>query len=159
MNKAVIIYYSYTNNTRTIAKRIQEKLQCDLLEIKTVIPYSDEYDIVVEQGKKEVEMGYTPEIEMLEKDLKQYDTIILGTPVWWYTIAPAVKTFLTQYSLEGKKIIPFATNGGWIGHTIKDIVKLCPNSQVEKSINIRFSEDTLITSTQELEDWIEKLLI
>ena len=49
-----------------------------------------------------------PEIEPIQSDLSQYDKIILGTPVWWYTFAPAVKTFLMENSLAGKKVWTFA---------------------------------------------------
>ena len=51
----------------------------------------------------------------MDVDLAQFDTIILGAPVWWYTFAPAMHTFLKNTDLSRKTIYPFATNGGWIG--------------------------------------------
>lgn len=60
-----------------------------------------------------------PEIKPLNVNVEAYDRMILGSPVWWYTFAPAMKTFLNTYDLSGKKVFPFATNGGWIGQLIQ----------------------------------------
>ena len=65
----------------------------DLAEIETVKPYSEDYNSVVDQGQREVNRRYMPEIKPLEVDIQAYDRIILGSPVWWYTFAPAMKTF------------------------------------------------------------------
>ena len=89
----------------------------------------------------------------LIKNLNDYDEIIIGTPVWWYTIAPVIRTFLTQNDLSNKTIKPFATNAGWLGHTFQEIQKLCPNSKVDKGMNIVFESysDNLVTSPDEIE--------
>lgn len=60
-------------------------------------------------------------IKPLDADVQNYDVIAVGTPTWWYTMAPAVKTFLNSQKWEGKTVVPFMTNGGWPGHVIKDI--------------------------------------
>ena len=91
-------------------------------------------------------------------DLSKYDEIILGSPVWWYTIAPVIRTFLKQNDLSGKKIVPFATNGGWIGRTFKEIRDLCPNSNVENEMNVVFEGSELSTPKKEVENWINSLL-
>lgn len=70
------------------------------------------YEDVVEQGKKEVEAGFMPQINPLSVNLADYDVIAIGTPTWWYTMAPAVLTFLTTNDFTGKTVIPFMTNGG-----------------------------------------------
>lgn len=67
------------------------------------------------------------EIEPINVDLNSYNVIILGTPVWWYTMTPPVRAFLKKYDLSGKVIIQFATNGGWLGTTLDDIKKYVPN--------------------------------
>ena len=79
--KTLIIYYSYGGNTKGIAELIQEKVGGDLLRIETVVPYGNDYDQVVNQGQEEVNRGYCPEIQSVNVDWNQYDTIILGTPV------------------------------------------------------------------------------
>lgn len=158
MNK-LIVYFSYTNNTRKIANKIKEKLNCDILEIKTVIPYSEDYQSVVDDEQNSEASNYLPEIQDINIDLDKYDEIILGTPVWWYRPVPAIRTFLTQNDLSGKTIKPFATNAGWIGKTFKEIKSLCPNSKVEDELNIIFESysDKLVTSEKEIDKWIDLL--
>lgn len=136
---------------------IQSKIGGDTERIDTVVPYSGDYNSVVDQGHKEVNQGYMPEIKPLSVNLDDYDTIVLGMPVWWYTFAPAMKTFLTNNSLSGKTIYPFATNGGWIGHTFEDIKSLCTGANVKKGINIEFDADRLRTSASEIENWIKNI--
>lgn len=158
MNK-LVVFFSYTNNTRMIASRIKDKLHCDILEIKTVVPYSTDYQTVVDDEQNSEASNHLPEIENINLNLDQYDTIILGTPVWWYRPAPAIRTFLTQANLNGKTIIPFATNAGWVGRTFSEIKKICPDSTVKNEMNIVFESysDKLVTSEEEIENWISTL--
>lgn len=155
MNK-LVVYFSYTGNTRMIANKIKEKLNCDILEIKTVIPYSEDYDTVVNDEQNSEASNHLPEIQDIDIDLNNYDEIILGTPVWWYRPAPAIRTFLNKNNLSEKTIKPFATNAGWLGKTFKEIDILCPNSNVNKGMNIVFKSysDKLITKEQDIDNWI-----
>ncbi|MGN1269323.1 MAG: flavodoxin, partial [Clostridia bacterium] len=73
----LIVYFSYTNNTRTIANKIKEKLNCDILEIKTIIPYSKDYQSVVDDEQNSERSNYLPEIQDINIDLSKYDEIIL----------------------------------------------------------------------------------
>lgn len=155
--KTLIVYYSYTQNTKGIAQRIQRKLGCAMAEIRTATPYAGDYDAVVEQGQREVDAGFCPPIQPLDVDLGGYDRIVLGTPVWWYTMAPAVLTFLTENDLAGKTVVPFMTNGGWLGHTRKDIARLCRGADVEQGIDIKFDGNKLATAERELSRWIDSL--
>lgn len=160
-NKKLIVYYSYTGHTKMIAESIQEKLQCDILEIKPVKEYSKDYNQVVSEEQNNESTNKKPEIQKINKDLSKYDEIIIGSPVWWYTIAPVIRTFLLENDFTGKVIRPFATNAGWLGQTFKEIQRLCPNSKVEKGMNIVFTEDyrenQLITSPDEIDNWINNL--
>jgi len=157
MGKTLIAFYSYTGNTRKIASQIHTTIGGDIVEIETVTPYEGDYNSVVNQGQDEVDSGYKPAIKALSAQLDKYDTIVLGTPVWWYTVAPAVATFLADNNFVGKKIIPFATNGGWIGDTFKNIKELCPDSEVKNEINIKFSGDKLSTAMKEIDKWMEDI--
>lgn len=157
--KKLVVFYSYTGHTKMIAESIQQKLNCDILEIKPVKPYSTDYRTVVDEEQNNSSVGKTPDIQKIDKNLNDYDEIIIGTPVWWYTIAPVIRTFLTQNDLSNKTIKPFATNAGWIGHTFQEIQKLCHNSKVDKGMNIVFESysDNLVTSPDEIEKWIDEL--
>lgn len=159
--KKLIVYYSYTGHTKMIAEEIKKKLSCDILELEPQIPYSSDYQTVVEEEQNNSSNDKERSIVEITKDLNEYDEIIIGSPVWWYTITPVIRTFLKENDLTGKIIKPFATNAGWLGHTFQEIEKLCPNSKVEKGMNIVFSEDyhesKLITSEDEITKWINEL--
>ena len=158
-NKKLVVFFSYTGNTKKIAESIQKKLNCDILEIKPVKPYSTDYQTVVDDEQNNESSKKKPEIQSIDKDLSQYDEIIVGSPVWWYTFAPVIRTFLSENDLKGKIIKPFATNAGWLGRTFQEIEKLCPDSKVEKGMNIVFESysDNLVTSPDEIDKWIEQL--
>jgi len=158
--KTIIVYYGYGSHTREIAERIKEKLECDILEIKPKVPYSTDYDLVVSETEENLQTREIREIEDINMNLDNYDKIILGTPVWWYTITPPIRTFLTKYDLSGKIVIPYATNAGWLGSTFDEIKELCTGN-VQNEMSIKFttdhSENKLVTSDKEIEDWINKI--
>ncbi len=151
--KAIVIYYSYGGNTERIAQLIRQETGADAARIETVQPYTGTYEAVVDQGQREVDSGFCPEIKPLGVDLSAYDTVILGSPVWWYTFAPAMHSFLNQADLSGKTVWPFATNGGWIGHTFRDFETSCRGAVVCKGLNICFDESTLRTPEETIRRW------
>lgn len=155
--KAIVIYYSYSGNTRCVAEKIGKAIGADLVEIRTVKPYTGSYNDVVNQGQREVNSGFLPKIQPIDLDLRQYDTVVLGTPVWWYTFAPAMNSFLHSIDLSGKAVYPFATNGGWIGHTFKDFKTICKGAKVQDGLNIRFNEDKQLTSDMDIQKWIQPI--
>ena len=155
--KSIIIYYSYGGNTKKIAELIHEKKGYDMVEIKPVTPYTNDYQKLVDEEENKMHQEEVVEIEPIHVDLSNYDTIILGTPVWWYTMTPPIRAFLKNNDLSGKVIVPFATNGGWLGRAFDDIKKYAPNSEIVNELSIKFNEDTLAISESELNDWIERL--
>lgn len=159
--KRLVVYHSYTGNTKRIAEMIQKQLNCDILELQPKVPFSTDYQEVVDEYQNNSISNKEVEINDIDLNLEIYDEIIIGTPVWWYTISPVIRTFLTKYDLTGKVIKPFATNAGWLGHTFQEIQKLCPNSKVEKGMNIVFTEDytenQLVTTLDEINEWIDEL--
>lgn len=150
----LIVFYSYTGNTKSVAQKIQRKLNCDILEINPCIPYSDNYQQVVEMEEEKINQKEMIDIKPINIDLSKYDEIILGTPVWWYTIAPAIRTFLSNNNLNDKKINVFATNGGWIGNTFEEISNYVT---INSSLNIKFNQNTLDTNESEIDNWINNL--
>lgn len=105
MKKMLVVYYSWSNgNTKQIAEQLAKETGAELAEIDTVQPYTGSYDEVVDQGQREVNAGYKPEIKPLTVNIQDYDVIAVGTPTWWYTMAPAVLTFLSaQELMRGSK--------------------------------------------------------
>lgn len=160
MKKMLVVYYSWSNgNTKRIAEKLADATGADLARIETVKPYEGTYDEVVSQGEEEVKRGYMPEIKPLNVKLDDYSVVAVGTPTWWYTMAPAVHTFLHSQKWEGKKVILFMTNGGWPGHVIKDMEKECRGADVVLTKEIRFDSsggDTMITPENEVEAFVTK---
>ena len=161
MKKLLIIYYSWSNgNTERIAKMLQSETDSDILKIDTVVPYSGSYDDVVNQGQNEVQRGYEPEIKPLDINIADYDVIAVGTPTWWYTMAPAVKTFLHQQDFTGKTVVPFMTNGGWLGHVIKDMKAACKGANVVCDMQIQFDStggSNMETPQEQINEWIQSV--
>lgn len=157
----LVLYYSYSNgNTERIARKLSEKTQSEMERIELVQQYTGSYDSVVEQGKREVEEGYTPRIRNLSHDISDYDVIAIGTPTWWYSMAPAILTLLKENDFHGKTLIPFMTNAGWPGHVIRDMERTQPNSKFILPLKVTFDSDggdRMITEEDEIDDWIEKI--
>lgn len=162
MRKILIVYYSWSNgNTKQIAEMLQEKTDADIVRIDTVEPYKGSYNDVVNQGQEEVNSGYKPQIQKLNVHPDDYDVIAIGTPTWWYTMAPAVRTFIEKYNFEGKTVIPFMTNGGWAGHVIKDMADACKGAEICHEMEIKFSSDggdTLETPLRVIDQWISSVV-
>ena len=161
MKKMLVVYYSWSNgNTKLIAEKLANETGADIAKIETVVPYSGSHEEVVDQGQREVEAGFMPQINPLPVDISDYDVIAIGTPTWWYTMAPAVLTFLTEHDFSGKTVIPFMTNGGWPGHVIKDMKAKCKGADFMHDMQIQFDsmgKDHLETSPRVIDDWIEKI--
>ncbi len=131
MKKIVIIYYSWSGNTETVARLIQEKTGGQLFEVHPVQAYPSDYRSCVDQAKKEIQAGFMPELKAIPDNLDSYDVIFIGSPIWWYTMAPPVFTFLNHADLTGKTIVPFCTHGGGgKSHYTDDVTKLCENSTI-----------------------------
>lgn len=159
--RMLIVYYSISNgNTKRIAEWIRKDTDADIARIETVKPYAGSYRDIVEQGQREVNRGYRPEIKPLGLNLADYDVIEVGTPTWWYTMAPAVLSFLTSYDWKGKVIIPFQTHGGWPGHVIKDIKSACKGAAFSHEMEIQFDSSggsELVTADTKIETWIAQI--
>jgi flavodoxin len=110
--KILIVYYSWGSNTKDIANKIQKQVGGDIFELIQEEPYPDSYKEVIKVSKADVESDYKPVLKNKINNVRDYDVIFLGSPIWFGTIAPAVKTFLSENDLNGKTIIPFVSHGG-----------------------------------------------
>ena len=92
--KVLIAYFSWSGNTKEIANQIQEITGGDLFEIKTVTPYSSNYNQCVETAKQEKEKNTRPAIQGKVANMSDYDVVFIGYPNWWGTMPLAVLTFM-----------------------------------------------------------------
>lgn len=159
MKKALVAYFSATGITKDLAEKINNVVKGDLFEIQPKEPYTEQdLDWTDDQSRSSIEMKDKPETrpEIAEKveNMKQYDLIYIGFPIWWYTAPKIINTFLESYNLTGKTIIPFATSGSsQYGDTNEDLkASLKPNTKLLEGK--RFST---IASLDDIQNWVDNL--
>ncbi len=132
----LVAYFSASEvrATERVAKNLAEATDADLFEIVPSMAYTTEdLDWKDEQSRSTIEMKDStsrPEVISKVENMDQYTTIYVGFPIWWYTAPRIINTFLEQYDLTGKSIIPFATSGGSdMGKSGEDLKKAsAPNA-------------------------------
>jgi flavodoxin len=155
-SKTLIVYYSWSGNTRQIVGQIRKTIQADVFELKTVDPYPEEYRPTTVQAKKEQEAGYRPPLSTKIDNLGDYDVIIIGSPNWWGTVAMPVFTFLESYDLSGKTIAMYITHeGSRLGNSMDDLRKLCPNSTILEGLAIRGG--SVGSAQKDVDAWLRKI--
>jgi flavodoxin len=136
--KSLVVYYSQTGVTETVAKLIQEKTHADIEAIIAENPYDGDFNATIQRSMKEREAGIECKIKPLHKDIAKYDTIYIGYPIWYGTYAPPVATFVKNINAEGKVIIPFCTFGsGGLETSIADLKKNLKNTTILDGYGIR----------------------
>ena len=152
--KILVAYYSMGGNTKAVAEKVARALRADVIEIKTVKDYPDDYDVLLSLAEKEVASGYIPALQPVALDWDKYDAVLLGSPVWWSSFAPAMKKFLTNYSWKGRVVYPFVTHGGTIGHVIGDFKKGLRGAQVGPVLGVKFEDGAQSTPDLVIKDWL-----
>lgn len=155
--KILTVYFSWSGNTKLTAEKINSKTGGALFRIEPVTPYPDNYnETAYGVAKEQHDKNIHPPIKNI--DIGSCDVIFIGTPAWWYTMAPPVMTFLEENNFEGKTIVPFITHGGGGGYNIaKDMEKLAKGSKVLKPFVVYGKGD--YKTEKELIDWINNLKI
>lgn len=125
------------------------------MEVETVVPYPDTYEEVTQIAPGELESDYRPELKTKVENMDEYDTLIVGTPIWGGHLTPAMKSFLAGYDLSGKSIAPFCTHGGsGTAQSVSDIRSVCPNSTILGSLAVYGSRAE--NSRGDVEKWLEQ---
>lgn len=168
--KSLIAYYSRkgnnyvsgsvvnlpVGNTEVVTKMIQEMTESDIFHIDTVNSYPEDYTETTNVAKKEQDGDARPELSNHIKNIDSYDVIFLGYPNWYGTMPMALFTFLEEYDLSGKTIIPFCTHeGSGMGRSESDIKNLCPKSTVLKGLPIRGG--SVHETGKDVSNWLQKL--
>lgn len=157
MKKVLVTYFSHSGNTKVVAEKINSILNGDLFEIKTLDTYPVKYNLVVDQAKKEFLAQYRPKLQNHVENLNNYDVIVIGYPMWWYTCPMAIFSFLEEYDFSGKVILPFCTHeGSALSSSIEDIKKIVPTAIVKEGLAIRGSK--VSESDQLINAWLKKVL-
>ncbi|WP_316795677.1 flavodoxin [Pedobacter agri] len=167
--KILIVYLSRTNNTKAIAQIIHQKVGGDMVAIEMEKPYPADYKATVAQVSNENESGFLPILKTKIENIDEYGVVFVGFPTWGMALPPPMKSFLRQYNLKGKIIVPFNTNAGYgIGSTFETVKALCPESNVLDGFSVKggvekdgvllaIQGDARTTAKKEVTKWLEKI--
>lgn len=158
MKKALVAYFSATAVTKHVAELLAASVDADLFEIVPKEMYTkSDLDWTNSKSRSTVEMkdrNCRPKIESRVRDIKKYDVVFIGFPIWWYREPSIIDTFVESHDMDDKIIVPFATSGGsGIDDTYKNIQMLAPKAKVEKGKLFDAG-----VSFEELKKWAEKYL-
>ena len=116
--KKLVIYYSLEGNTKIIAETIANEMGADTMELKPKKEISKKGFSKYLWGGKQVIMKETPELTLIDKDISEYDLLIIGTPVWGCNFAPPIRTLFSNKEIVNKTIALFCTHDGGPGKII-----------------------------------------
>jgi flavodoxin len=169
--KILIVYLSRTNNTKAIAEIIQRNVGGTLVALELEKPYPENYQATVQQVVKENEAGYLPPLKTKIDSIQNYDVVFIGFPTWDMKMPPPMKSFLHQYNLSSKTVIPFNTNAGYgVGSGFQTVKELCPNSKILKGFEIKggverdgqnlvIKDEKAKEAETEVKKWLQKIKV
>lgn len=152
----LIVYFSQTGNTETVANIIHDNVGGDIVKLETTEAYPSDYDELVDYAQQEQQGDARPELSTVIENIEQYDTIFLGYPNWWGDMPMAIYTFLDTYDLSGKTIAPFITHGGsGLSGTPENIQEEELNATVTEGLAI--DGDEASDSSEDIVEWLNSL--
>lgn len=152
----LIVYFSQTGNTETVANIIHDNVGGDIVKLETTEAYPSDYDELVDYAHQEQQGDARPELSTVIENIEQYDTIFLGYPNWWGDMPMAIYTFLDTYDLSGKTIAPFITHGGsGLSGTPENIQEEELNATVTEGLAI--DGDEASDSSEDVVEWLNSL--
>ena len=153
--KMLVLYYSQTSNTKTVAQEIAKRLNADIEEIALVEPYDTAFQATIERCKADREKGILPEIKPLKSNVADYDVVFIGYPIWFGTYAPPIASLLNQIDLSGKRVVPFCTFGsGGLESSVKDLAAKLPDAEIRPGYGVRAARMTAVP--KEVEDFLAR---
>lgn len=151
--KTLILYYSQTGATKTVAEELQKQLGAEIDSVVAKESYGYDYDATIGRWLKEREDSVKVAIKPLNVNVNDYDTIYLGFPIWGGSYASPIATFLSDNSLAGKTVITFATFGsGGIESATNDVIASQPGVNVIEGYGVRNAR--LTASSEEINRWL-----
>lgn len=155
--KKAVVFYSLSGNTQAAAKEIAEGIGADLIELKLVKPFPTEKSKQLALGGMQAMFGMKPAIQELSKNIKEYDVLILETPIWAGTIAAPVHSFLNKYQVLDKIVAVFTfSDGGDNKRCIAKLSKRLPRLKVEVALANRDS-DLAIHNADKIHHFIKEV--
>lgn len=136
--KVLIIYYSLSGITKEIAEKLQAMTGGDLYEIQTVKTYPTTMPGLYEEPKKELEERNLPQLKNAPPDMSSYDLILVGGPVWWYTVPTPIMTFLEEADFAGKRVAAFCAYATTLGQYLPHFKEQAKNAVVLDGLHLSY---------------------
>ena len=153
--KVLIAFFSWSGNTRGIAREIRRQTGADLFEITLTEPYSSDYSTVLMEAQRDQHDQARPKIAEHIDNMDDYDVILLGYPNWWASIPMPIASFLEEYDFSGRQIIPFCSHGGGrFGQSLTAIAKLAPDANIGEGLSVHYSGGSGLSD--DVSAWLEK---
>lgn len=158
MNKKVlVVYYSLQGSARRVGDMISKVTNGDTFEIELVKPYTMITAGLL--GSVQGRINKTVEIKNKLDNIEDYDTIFIGAPIWCYTLIPPILSFIKEYNLEGKIVVPFCTHAGNYGDYYEKFKANCSATKVVEGsdfFKVKKMNDTELK--EQVEKFVKKVL-
>ena len=160
-SNVLVAYFSWSGNGQQMAGWISEETGGELFRIVPSESYGEDFDSCADRAKNELDNEIRPELsEHIDAEtMARYDVIYLGFPVWWYDLPMPVWTFLEEYDLSGKTVIPFFSHNGSSNgsNSVKRVAELADGATVltENALSLRGSN--VSGSEQEVKEWVKDI--
>lgn len=129
--KCLVIYYSQSGTTKTVAEEFQRQLGADIEAIEAETPYDGDFMATVQRFQQENQNQVSAAIKPIKSNINNYDVIFIGYPIWGGTFASPMSTFIASQTFEGKKVVLFCTFGsGGLEGTVEALKTALPKAQV-----------------------------
>lgn len=136
--RILVLYYSQTGATKSVAEEIQKQLDADIDSVIVENPYDKDFGATIARCQEEMKNNTLPKIKDLNVDLDKYDVIFLGYPVWFGTYARPISALVNNPKLSTKKIITFATFGsGGLNTSTNDLKNALPSADITEGYGVR----------------------
>ena len=152
----LIAYFSWSGNTEKMAQTIQEEIGGDLFQIEPAVPYTDDYDALLDIAQQEQADNARPELAAQVENWDSYEAVFVGFPNWWSDAPMAVYTFLESYDFSGKTLIPFNTSAsGGFGRSLSGIEESAAGADILEGLAL--TEGELENVQSEVSGWLSGL--
>lgn len=150
---SVVIDKDTFGTTEYVARMIQQSVGGDIHMIQTQNYYTYDFDELRNINHEEMDTNFLPPIVKSDLDIEKYDTIFIGYPVWASDVPQAVLSFLNEYDLTGKTVVPFCTHDGYGAGRSYDTIKEASHAAVFTNGIAIQSEDILYSENSVIE-WL-----
>ena len=150
----LVLYYSQTGVTKKVAEELQKQLGADIEAIQATKPYDGDFGATIARCQEEMKKGELPHFRPLKSNLKKYNIIFLGYPVWFGTYARPVITLVNTFKFAGKQIVPFCTFGsGGLVESTEHLKKALSMAKIQDGFGIR--EARISRAKEEVERFLK----